>query len=154
MTTTIAKRQNGNPSNVLGNVVDSIFQNSMRRFFDGNFWDMDNELTYGNVPVNIRETEQHYELDVIAPGCKKEDFAVQIHDNLLTISFSGKHENTEQKKGWERNEYMVRSFSRSFTLDDTVDINKINAVYTDGILRLTLGKSEKVKQLSRNIEIK
>lgn len=154
MTTTIAKRQNGNPSNVLGNVVDSIFQNSMRRFFDGNFWDMDNEFTYGNVPVNIRETEQHYELDVIAPGCKKEDFSVHIHDNLLTISFAGKHENTEQKKGWERNEYMVRSFSRCFTLDDTVDINKINAVYTDGILRLTLGKSEKVKQLSRNIEIK
>ena len=155
MTTTIAKRQNGNPSVSFGNVVDNIFQNSLRRFFDDNFRDADSSLPTGSIPVNVRETEQQYELDVVAPGCRKEDFDIKIDDNLLTISFNHKTENKEQneKAGWVRNEYMQRSFSRSFTLDDTVDVNNIRAAYTDGILRLQLPKNEKAKKISRNIEI-
>lgn len=156
MTTAIAKKQNGNPSVSFGNVVDNLFQNSLRRFFDGNFWESDLPLSTGTVPVNVRETEQQYEMDVVAPGCRKEDFHVNIQDNLLTISFNHKEDKQEQdqKAGWVRNEYLKRSFSRTFTLDDTVDVNRINATYTDGILRLTLPKNEKAKTLSRNIEIK
>ena len=155
MTTAIAKRKNDLPSVSFGNVVDNIFQNSLRRFFDDNFWDVEGQLTTGYVPVNVRETDHQYEMDVIAPGCKKEDFNININDNLLTISFNTKSENsTSQKTGWVRNEYVQRSFSRSFTIDETVDVNKINAAYTDGILHLTLGKNEKAKKLSKNIEIK
>ena len=155
MNTAIAKRRNETPSVSFGNVVDNIFQNSLRRFFDDNFWDVESHPTTGAVPVNIRETEHQYEMDVIAPGCKKEDFAIGLDDNLLTISFNTKSENNNsQKAGWVRNEYIQRSFSRSFTLDDTVDVNKISATYTDGILHLTLGKNEKAKKLSKNIEVK
>ena len=155
MTTTIAKRQNGDPSLTFGNVVDNIFQNSLRRIFDDNFWDVEGEPATGTVPVNVRETDHQFEMDVIAPGCKKEDFNISINDNLLTISFNTKSESTSsQKARWVRNEYVQRSFSRSFTLDDTVDLNKINATYTDGILHLTLAKNEKAKKLSKNIEIK
>lgn len=156
MTTAIAKKQNGNPSVSFGNVVDNLFQNSLRRFFDDNFWETDTPLTTGKIPVNVRETEQQYEMDVIAPGCSKEDFSVNIQDNLLTISFNHKEDKKEQdqKAGWVRNEYLQRSFSRTFTLDDTVDVTKINAAYTNGILRLTLPKNEKAKKFSRNIEIK
>lgn len=153
MTTTIAKRQNGNPSVSFGNVVDNIFQNSLRRFFDDNFWDTDAPLTTGSVPVNVRETEQHYEMDVVAPGCRKEDFKIEINDNLLTVSFNHTEENKNAKTGWVRNEYLRRSFSRSFTLDDTVDVNRISASYTDGILQLVLPKNEKAKKISRNITI-
>lgn len=154
MTTAMIKRQNGNPDVSFGNVVDTIFQNSLRRFFDNNFWDDESRLTYGQVPVNVRETDHHYELDVIAPGCQKEDFAISIQDNVLTISFTNKQENNGQKDGWVRNEYVLRSFSRSFTLDDTVDVNQVNANYTNGILHLTLAKNEKAKKISRKIEIK
>jgi len=155
MTTTIAKRQNGNPSATFGNVVDNIFQNSLRRFLDDNFWEAESPLTTGTVPVNVRETDQQYEMDVIAPGCKKEDFNISINDNMLTISFNSKIENnSSQKEGWVRNEYVQRSFSRTFTLDETVDVNRINATYTDGILHLTLAKNEKAKKLSKTIEIK
>jgi HSP20 family protein len=153
MTNTIAKRQNGNPSVSFGNAVDNLFQTSLRRFFDDNFWDTNTPLTTGSVPVNVRETEQQYEMEVIAPGCRKEDFSVNIEDNLLTVSFSHRENKQEQKSGWVRNEYQQRAFSRTFTLDDTVDINTINATYTDGILRLTLPKNEKAKKLSRNIDI-
>ena len=155
MKTTIAKRQNDLPSASFGNVVDNIFQNSLRHFFDDNFWDGEGRLTAGTVPVNVRETENHYEMDVIAPGRKKEDFNVSINDNMLTISFDSKSENaSSHKDGWVRNEYVQRSFSRTFTLDDTVDMNKINATYTDGILHLTLAKNEKAKMVTKNIEIR
>lgn len=155
MTTTIAKRQNGTSSASFGNVVDNIFQNSLRRFFDNNFWDADNSLTAGNVPVNVRETEQQYELDVIAPGCKKEDFKINVADNVLTISLEHKQEkqSNDEKTGWVRNEYIQKSFSRSFTLDDTVDINTINASYMDGVLKLVLPKNEKARKPARHIEI-
>jgi HSP20 family protein len=156
MTNTIAKRQNGNLyGGTFGNVVDNLFQNSLRRFFDDNFWEAENKQPTGNVPVNIRETEQQYELDVVAPGCRKEDFKINVEDNVLTISLNQVNEKKgkDEKTGWERNEYMQRAFSRSFSLDDTVDLNNINAKYTDGILRLSLGKNEKAKKLSKNIEI-
>lgn len=156
MTTTIAKRQNGVPSVSFGNVVDNFFQNNLSRFFDDNFWESENSLTKGNVPVNIRDAGQQYELDVVAPGCKKEDFKVNIENNVLTVSFEQKQENHQNDKhfGWVRNEYMQRSFSRSFTLDETVDLEKINATYNDGILKLTLGKNEKAKTQSKMIEVK
>ena len=84
-----------------------------------------------------------------------EDFSIAINDNLLTVSFNQKEENKKEneKTGWLRNEYMQRSFSRSFTLDDTVNVNQIRASYTDGILRLELPKNEKAKKISRNITI-
>jgi HSP20 family protein len=156
MTNTIAKRPNGNTYSTFGNVVDNIFQNSLRRFLDDNFWDAENHQTSGLAPVNIRETDQQYELDVIAPGCRKEDFGISVDGNLLTISMNWKGEDKEQdqKTGWVRNEYMQRSFSRSFRLEDTVDLNNISATYSDGILRLLLGKNEKAKRISRNIDVK
>lgn len=155
MTNTIAKRNNVNGYADFGNVVDNIFQNSLRRFFDGNFWEAENRLSTGTVPVNIRETEQQYELDVIAPGCRKEDFSIQVDNNVLTISL-GKKESSERKDkpGWVRNEFVQQAFSRSFTLDETVDTNNITATYSDGILHLGLGKNEKAKMASRQIEVK
>ena len=155
MTNTIAKRQNGNGYNAsFGTVVNDLFQNSLSRFFDDKFWEADSSL--GSVPVNTRETETHYELDVIAPGCRKEDFMIKVEGNLLTISMGQKDEKNDQdeKTGWVRNEYVQRAFTRTFTLDETVDLENINASYTDGILRLSLGKTEKAKKVSKNIQVK
>src|SRR5687767_12064113 len=152
MTTAIAKSQDGNSSVNFGNVVDNIFQNSLRHFFDDNFWVTRGDLRSGSVPVNVRELEQQYEMDVIAPGCRKEDFNISLEDNVLTISFGRKEESrTEEneKVNWVRNEYRQHPFTRTFTLDETVDANNVNANYTDGILRLVLPKNEKAKKISR-----
>ena len=96
MTNAIAKKENGNSYASFGNVVDNIFQNSLRRFFDDNFWDSESHLSTGSVPVNIRETEQHYELDVVAPGCRREDFKISVEDNLLTISMNPAEQQKEE----------------------------------------------------------
>jgi HSP20 family protein len=152
---TNAMQRRGNQS-YLPDTIDQIFNNTLRRFFDANLWDTESTLNTGTVPVNVRENENAYELDVIAPGCKKEDFQVQVKDNMLTISFQHDAEKNErdEKKGWVRNEYLQRSFSRSFSLDQTVNIEQISAGYTDGILRLTLPKSEVAKPRQIAIDVK
>ncbi|TMI66410.1 MAG: Hsp20/alpha crystallin family protein [Bacteroidetes bacterium] len=155
MTNTIQKAS-GRNANDLGNVVDTIFNNTLSRFFDGNFWNTGEITGREAVPVNVRETDVQYEVDVIAPGCKKENFKVQVQNNELKVSFtqneSKKH--TDEKAGWVRNEYIQRSFSRQFTLDETVDTTKIDAQYVDGILRVILPKNEQAKQPLLTINVK
>lgn len=148
-------KSNGNAAGSFDNLFDTFFGSTLRRFLDGNFYDLDRPLTAGTVPVNVREHEHHYEMDVIAPGCRKEDFSLSVHNNELTISFERKTENRDEdtSKGWVRNEFVQQPFRRSFTVDDTVDVKGITARYVDGILRLQIPKSDKAKEHNRLIEI-
>jgi HSP20 family protein len=155
MTNAMQKR-NSSVSNELVPFVNSIFDNTLRRFFDGNLWDSEGSVALGNVPVNVRETDQHYEVDVIAPGCNKDDFKIQIQNNELQVSFThdDSRKQSDEKAGWVRNEYVQRSFSRHFTLDETIDTQNIKATYTNGILRITLPKNEKAKPRLLSIDVK
>ena len=154
--TNAMQKNNAQRAYGLDTAFDNIFNHGLRRFFDGNLWDHENSRTTGSVPVNVRETEQQYEVDVIAPGCKKEDFRLQVQANELSISFSHNENKKEEneKSGWVRNEYVQRSFSRSFTLDETVNTENITARYEDGILKVILPKSEKAKPRVLSIDVK
>jgi HSP20 family protein len=155
MSNAIQKR-NDVRTNQFGHPVDTIFDNMLRRFFDGNLWDTEGSASRVAAPVNVRENDQQYELDVIAPGCCKENFKIQVQNNELQISYThddcGKQ--ADEKTGWVRNEYMQRSFSRHFTLDETVDSENISAAYNDGILRIVLPKTEKAKPRLLSIDVK
>jgi HSP20 family protein len=87
---------------------------------------------------------------------RKEDFKLNVTNDLLTISYEQKEEQNEEKaeEGWLRKEYKMQSFSRSFTLDDSVDVNKITASYDNGILHLSLPKKENARRISKTIDIK
>jgi len=159
----IMKRNNGNGSQLatrsqmpLSGLIDSVFNNTLSRFFDDDFWGFNGIVSSSQVPVNIRETDKTYEMEVVAPGLRKEDFNVSISDNMLTVSFEHKQENKEENKseGYLRQEYRMQSFSRSFTLDDTVDADKISAQYKDGVLHLSLPKKEGAQKITKCIEIK
>ena len=158
----IKRNKNGNGDDAtrsvmpFGGLVDSVLQNPLSRFFDDPFWGFNGILTNNQVPVNIRETDKSYEIEFVAPGLKKEDFNVNISDNMLTVSFDHKDENKEENKddGYLRHEYRRQSFSRSFTLDETVNADKISGVYKDGVLNISLPKKEGVKKITKSIEIK
>ena len=141
-----------------GTVVDQVFQNSLNKFFNDDFWGLDGStsLTRNQLPVNIRETDHSFEMEMIAPGFRKNDFKLNIQGDMLTVSVekteeSGEGNNT--KDGWLRREYKMQSFSRSFSLDDSVDPVKISARYEDGVLHLTLPKKEGAKRISRTIDV-
>ena len=109
----------------------------------------------GSIPVNVKETDKSYLLEVIAPGFEKTDFKVNVEQNLLTISAEKKEAGfvpASQEKQVRR-EYSFRSFKRSFTLDEKTDATKIEASYINGVLTLNLPKKEVVKVSATEIVI-
>lgn len=95
------------------------------------------------VPVNIKESQNSFLVELVAPGFKKEDFNVELDNDVLTISAKVKEEKTEQEEGkFTRKEFSFSSFKRSFTLPETVKHEDINALYEDGVLKVTLPKKE------------
>ena len=159
MTTSIIKRNNGSlpvQTRSLNNWVDQLLNDNLDRFFNDDFWGFRNVQQQAQVPVNLRETDKTYEMSLVAPGLSKEDLKVNVNNDLLTISYEQKEEQNQQntQQGWLRKEYRMHSFSRSFSLDDTVDASKISASYDSGILHLTLPKKENAQRLSKSIEVK
>ncbi|MGZ8551237.1 MAG: Hsp20/alpha crystallin family protein [Chitinophagaceae bacterium] len=100
-----------------------------------------------NVPaVNITEQKNEYRVTMAAPGLKKDDFKIDVDGNMLTIS-SEKEENKEEKdKKFTRKEYSYSSFSRSFTLPEEINKEKIEARYEDGVLKISLPRKEEAKK--------
>jgi len=155
----IIKRENGRQPATFGSVVDQIFQNNLNRFFDDDYWNVDlagRNQGLGIVPVNIRETDKSYEMELYAPGLNKSDFHLNVEGDMLTVSFEKKMENKEEnKKGtWVRQEYKLQGFTRSFSMGDIIDAAKIAARYENGVLFLELPKKEHAQKVSRTVEIK
>lgn len=151
---TLMKR-NGNgqvPAPNFGGLVDQLFQDNLSRFFDDNFWGVNANASRSQLPVNIREADKSYELEFLAPGLKKEDLKIQVADGLLTVSYDPK-ENAAETNGWLRREFRHQAFSRSFSLEDTVEGDNITARYDNGILYLSIPKKPSAQKVSRDIQI-
>ncbi|MBS1920558.1 MAG: Hsp20/alpha crystallin family protein [Bacteroidetes bacterium] len=137
------------------------FDKSFNSLFEDFFTDMPvlyrnetSELGWkGLVPVNIKETDKNYSLEMVTPGFEKNDFTMNVDQNILTISAEKKNETKSENEKQIRKEYEYRSFKRSFTLDENIDSDKIEASYVNGILTLNLPKKEPVKAASKQITI-
>ena len=104
--------------------------------------------------VNIREGETHFTLELAVPGQKREDFNVEVDNDVLTISMESKDEKTEKEGEYTRREFRYSAFRRAFTLPETVNQEDIRADYKDGILRFSLPKKEEaLPKPKRLIEI-
>jgi HSP20 family protein len=120
------------------------------RFFENDLFDWSNR-NYSNTSttlpsVNIKESNEGFEVEVAAPGLSKNDFKVELHHDLLTISSEKEIENeTIEGQQFSLREFSYQSFSRSFTLPNTADSEKIGAKYEDGILRIIIPKKEEAR---------
>ena len=103
--------------------------------------------------VNISENDKDFVVELAAPGMKKDDFNVNLERNVLTISSEIKSEEKTEDKQFTRKEFSYQSFQRSFTLPESVDQDKIDANYKDGVLRIVLHKKEEVIPKSKVIKI-
>ncbi len=139
-------------------------KNPMSRSFDGLMNELFNELpaSFGKSmredvlnfpPVNITEKNDHYHLELSAPGMDKGDFNVKLEGDTLTVSATKKEEKNDPADKSIRREFSYRSFKRSFTVDDKIDGTNISAKYENGILKLDLPKKEEVKNSSKEITI-
>lgn len=140
---TLVKR-NGNLFNPLPTLFDDFFNRDLFNWNNDNF-----SNTNTTIPaVNIKETAENYEVEVAAPGMKKDDFKVQLDGNALTISSERSHQDESGGEGrYSRKEFSYQSFQRTFTLQkDVVDIDRIEAKYENGLLHLLIPKKEEAKQ--------
>ncbi len=103
--------------------------------------------------VNIVENAEAYHLELMAPGRNKEDFAVAVEKDLLTISYTAKDEVKQEGLKAIRKEFSLQSFKRSFNLDEKINADGIQAKYENGILKLFLPKKAEVTQPAKSISI-
>jgi HSP20 family protein len=120
------------------------------RFFEGDLFDWSNRNfseTNTTLPsVNIRENADAFEVELAAPGFSKKDFKIELSNNELIISSEKKVDNeTKDGEKFTKREFSYQSFSRSFTLPNIVNSDKIAAKYENGILRISIPKIEEAK---------
>ena len=140
---TLMKR-NGNPQNSWPALFDDFFNRDLFNWGQSNFSD-----TNTTIPaVNIKETNDNYEVEVAAPGMTRKDFKVELDGNMLTIrSERSDEQENKQDENYTRKEFSYQSFVRTFNLPkDVVDSEKIQAKYSDGVLHLLIPKKEEAKQ--------
>ncbi len=141
-------------------MLQRFLNNDNIDWFGRNLFQIDNNRMNGVPPVNIAETSNGFQIEMAAPGYKKDSFNVSVDKNLLTIAVDNEGVNgqpyTDAAQQQEaapqqdepkvyRKEFSFSSFSRSFTLPDGVDGQKISGTYENGILTLTIPKAEKVE---------
>jgi len=131
----------------LNNLFDEFFYG-----FPAN-WGKDMQPSHFQIPVNIHESNDAYHLELVAPGRNKEDFKITIEKDVLTISFEQKP--IEDNKDYKtlRREFRFQSFKRSFTLDEKMLADGIQAKYEQGVLKLFLPKKAEVTVTPKSIEI-
>ena len=116
-------------------------------------WGKDQVANVFSPAVNIQETTEGYHLELNVPGRNKEDFKINIENVLLTVSFEQKEiaENPDFKT--LRREFSFKSFKRSFSIDEKINAEAVQAKYENGILKLLLPKKEVIKIAPKEIEI-
>lgn len=114
----------------------------MSDFFDTDrFFDADWLKRVQVVPaVNVKELEKEFEIEMAAPGLNKKDFNIQIDKGIMTIFTEKKEEKEAKEDDYTRKEFNYTSFTRSFTLPENINPEKVDAKYENGILRILIGK--------------
>ena len=129
-----------NTAPYFNNVFDSLFSEAL-----------DKNQSVNKVPnVNIYESANEYKIELAAPGLNKEDFKIELKNDNLSIWVEKKVE-ADVQKDYTRKEFEYNSFARSFVLPEGIDADKISAVYTNGILYVSIGKKEEAKLMQKEI---
>lgn len=138
--------------------MDRFFnEDFMKPFFGDDFQTptLRNSVFASTVPsVNVIEHADGFRIEVAAPGMAKDDFKVNLDKDLLTISVKKESADEENTETYRRREFNYSSFERSFRLPETVDSEKIDAKYENGVLLIALPKKEAaIEKPAREIEI-
>ena len=104
--------------------------------------------------VDILETENDVILKADLPDVKLEDIEVRVENQTLSLKGERKFEKEDSKNGFHRIERSYGAFARSFTLPPSVDAERVNAAYTNGVLKVTLPKKEAAKPRQVKVEVK
>lgn len=114
-----------------------------RNIFDWSDWTSEGS----SVPkVNIEEASNEFKVEMAAPGMRREDFHIELDNDMLTISAESQDEQNAEGQNYTRREFRYESFKRSFYLPKTVEADEIKAKYKDGLLSLIIPKKEEARK--------
>lgn len=122
-------------------LFDDVFNTGLSDWRRQNFSSSNTTLP----KVNISEDENGFVVEMAAPGMQKNDFHIELDNNLLSISSERKEEPKEQQQKYTRKEFSYQAFQRAFTLPETADGEKVSATYENGILAVAIPKKEEAK---------
>jgi HSP20 family protein len=129
-------------NNEIPSLISNLINGDIENFGLTNFSDTNTTLP----AVNIKESTEGFEVEVAAPGFKKSDFNIELDGDVLTISSEKRIENeVKEDEKFTKREFSYQSFTRSFTLPEMVESEKITAKYDNGILRIGIPKKEEAK---------
>jgi HSP20 family protein len=130
-------------NSALNDFVPTTFNHLIDRFFTENVGRAGGSA-YSFVPrVDVVETEAAFEIHVAVPGVNKDDFKIDLNDNVLSVSGERKFTKEQKDNNYRSIETQYGTFKRSFTLPENVDASKIGAKYESGILEISIPKDEK-----------
>jgi HSP20 family protein len=133
----------------------STLQDRMNRLFRDSYGDREEALTTSTFapPVDVYEDEHQVTLSIEVPGIDEKDIDVRVENNVLTVHGERKFEKEQKEENFRRVERQYGSFTRSFTLPNTVDTDNIQASYGKGVLKVQLAKKAeaKPKQIKVNV---
>lgn len=135
-------------SDVVNPYVNSVFDN----LFNDSF--IADRLVTRIPAVNISESSDSFSIELAAPGLQKSDFKINVDKNMISISVEKKEQEETADKLFSKKEFSYTSFTRSFSLPETVDYSQIEATYTDGVLIVKVAKKEDAVIAKRLIEVK
>jgi HSP20 family protein len=130
--------------------INNLFGNSLshslekKDAFEGGFW---------APAVDIHDEKDKYLIKANLPGVKENEIDILVDDDTLTIKGERKYEKEQREKGCYRSERAYGTFQRSFVLPASIDANKINANYRNGVLEVSIPKTEETKKKQVKIEI-
>lgn len=131
-----------------------FFPSHFDALFDEFFKPGKNSFVHQTPAVNVSETDEQYTLQVAVPGLKKEDIHLKVEEDTLVISAKQEEKTEEVKDHYTRREFNFSNFTRRFQLNDTIDLDNINANFDAGILTVVLPKiAEAEKNNNRVIDI-
>jgi HSP20 family protein len=134
----------------------TAWPNLVEEFFNGEILPRfyENETRRSLPAVNIVEGKNDYKIELAAPGLQKEDFRLNLENNVLTVSSEKEEKSESNDEKVMRKEFSYYSFTRSFTLPGTVNADKISASHKDGVLHIMIPKKDEAKEKpSRDIKI-
>lgn len=129
--------------------INTMFENFFR---GGTQADEATSFSLWAPAVDIAESDDLYHVNIELPGVKKEDVLITLESNILTIKGEKNQESQEKQKDYHRVERSYGAFQRSFSLPTVAKADKIDAVYNNGILSISIPKAEEAKP--KQIEIK
>jgi HSP20 family protein len=122
---------------------------SIKDFFGDDFFKTNFSFTDWSPAVNVSEDDSHFEIEVAAPGIKKDEFELSIENGVLQVSGKNEKEEEENKKNYTRKEFSSRSFSKYLTLPENVDKDSIQAKHKDGVLSISFAKTAQSTEKKR-----